>query len=755
MNHQYQILPRSRIWVAFIMLLLLFSSVNSFSSTLIPQTPLPGADIPKYIDPMPTFGPSGMPRVDGTMPVTVRMEEYAQQVLPTTDAQGQPTGFGKTYVWAYKVGDAPVFYPGVTLEVERGIPTDITYVNDLPSVSEGGFVQGLLSVDQTIHWSDPFESMCPLFPGSTLCQTPYSDPVPAVTHLHGAEVQSDFDGTPDQWFTPSGKYGVAYKTYDPNTTGLASSTPPAMGTTVYHYPNGQEATTLWFHDHALGITRLHVYAGLEAFYLIRDHRDTGLYNNPIKLPAEEKEIEMVIQDRQFDTNGQWYFPDGSNEGLNGDPPNPSIHPFWIPEFLGDVIVVNGKSWPYLDVKPMRYRLRLLNASNARFFNMTIQNGPPFWQIGTDGGLLDKPVKMTSLLLAPAERADVIVDFSGYAGQTLTMTNDANAPYPDGDPVDPQTNGQIMQFRVASAASMTAGLGQGNGKAPGPPKGQILDKTCDPALGQCQLRDKPIIRLADAVYGKKPGFGLFNTKRNGRGPQNVGADLTRQLTLNEEEGPGGPAILMLNNTRWNGQQNGYGDPVSGAERLYGTPTPTMHDTYASELPRVGSTEVWELVNISADAHPIHLHLVQFQILNRQAFDQNKYVMDYAAAFPAGAYTPEIGPPNDYLTPNADGAVGGNPAVGPYLQGPILPPDPNELGWKDTIKAYPGMVTRIAVRFAPQDIPIGVASAGDNFFLNRLSYKDSAFDATLGPGYVWHCHILDHEDNEMMRPYAVRP
>ena len=163
----------------------------------------------------------------------------------------------------------------------------------------------------------------------------------------------------------------------------------------------------------------------------------------------------------------------------------------------------------------------------------------------------------------------------------------------------------------------------------------------------------------------------------------------------------------------------------------------------------------MVNISADAHPIHLHLVQFQILNRQAFDENAYLTAYAASFPAGTYTPGVGPPDDYLTPNGDGAVGGNPAVSPYLQGPVLPADPNENGWKDTVKAYPGMVTRIVVRFAPQDVPVRVAAAGDNDFLHRVSYPGSAFDATLGPGYVWHCQILDHEDNEMVRPYALRP
>lgn len=729
--------------------LFLASSV-SFASTLTSQTPLPAADIPKYVDPLPVFGPGGMHRVDGTKPVTVRMEEYAQQVLPETDASGNPTGFGKTFVWAYKVGDAPLFYPGVTLEARHGIPTDVTYINNLPSWTEGGIVQGLLTVDQSIHWANPLESMCPLAPSGAGCQLPFTGAVPAVTHLHGAEVQSDFDGTPDQWFTTKGGTGVAYRSYDPFAVGNSTTTAPAPGTAVYHYPNGQEATTLWFHDHVLGITRLDVYAGLEAFYLIRDRRDTGRPDNPIRLPGGEREIELLIQDRQFDTTGQWYFPDGSNTGLNGTPPNPSLHPFWIPEFLGDAIVVNGKTWPYLQVQPVRYRFRIVNASNARFFDFFIPGGPSFWQIGTDGGLLDAPVKVTNLLLGPAERADVIVDFSQFAGQTLTMLNDANSPYPGGDPVDPETNGQIMQFRVAAAPDRGVVPARfGNQPAPR----WLPDRTCDPAAGNCRLRSKPIVRLAEGISGNCPGSQPGNGR--GRNDHCRTPDLVRQLTLNEEEGAGGPAMLMLNNTRWNGQKNGFGDPINGAQRLYGTPSPSMHDTYATELPRVGSTEVWELINVSEDAHPIHVHLVQFQILNRQSFDTGTYLAAYAQAFPGGAFLPETGPPGDYLTPNGDGAVGGNPGVSPYLNGPALPPDPNENGWKDTAKAYPGMVTRLLVRFAPQDLPVKAVAAGDNFFLHRRSSPASAFDATLGPGYVWHCHILDHEDNEMMRPYAVRP
>jgi spore coat protein A len=702
----------------------------SVGSTKVPQTPLDASVIPKFVDPVPLFGPAN-PDPDfqrvGRSRITVRMQEFQQQILPTVDEFGMETGFPPTWVWGYKVGDAPHFYPGVTIEALRHRPTDVTYVNELVSYEDGGHVQGLLSVDQNIHWADPDGIMCAM--NEILCPDPYTGPVPAVTHLHGAEVQSDFDGNPEQWFTPAddGRFGISYRSFqrmgNRSALSIGPYDDPTPGQAVYHYNNEQEATNLWFHDHTLGVTRLHVYGGLAAFYLIRDGRDNGKVNNPIGLPGGPYELEILVQDRQFDTNGQWYFPDGSGPGLNGTPPNPEIFPFWIPEFLGDAIVVNGKTWPYLNVEPRRYRFRFLNGSNARFFNVFfgyyegpaappagfVQEGPVFWQIGTDGGKLDAPVETPYLFLAPAERADVIVDFSNFAGQTLTLVNNANAPFPDGDPVDPHANGQIMQFRVGTESA--------------------VDNTCDPSLGECNLRIHPIVRLADAHISVK-----------------------RQLTLVEEEGDGGPVMLMLNNSRWNGREYMIGDPIPDSQAVYGSGT--AHATYATELPQVGTTEIWELVNISEDAHPIHLHLVQFQVLNRQGIylgdpDDAEilpgYLDAYVRAFPGGTFLPEYGPPNDYLTLNDDDAIGGNPAVSPYLTGGIISPAPNELGWKDTIKAPPDMVTRIAVRFAPQDLPIVSVKPGLDLY---------PFDATAGPGYVWHCHILDHEDNEMMRPYAVQ-
>jgi FtsP/CotA-like multicopper oxidase with cupredoxin domain len=308
-------------------------------------------------------------------------------------------------------------------------------------------------------------------------------------------------------------------------------------------------------------------------------------------------------------------------------------------------------------------------------------------------LLDAPVRIAppnELLIAPGERADIIIDFTGAAlNSEFIVYNSARAPYPKGATVDPQTTGQIMKFRVSVPLSGT-------------------DTSFNPAVAGATLRggagQPPIIqRLVN------PATGTLAT--------GVTPTVIRQLTLNEVLGPGGPLEVLVNNSKF-----------AAAE---------------TENPIVGSTEQWEIINLTADSHPIHLHLTQFQLMNRQTLQTNKYIKAYNQAFPGGplggvtyppgTFMPAYGPPGTYATKNTDGAVGGNPAVTPYLQGKPIPPLPNEAGWKDTVQMNPGEVTRIVVRFKSQD--------GTPY----------TFDPTTGPGYVWHCHIVDHEDNEMMRPY----
>lgn len=702
------------------------------ASVTVPQMPLPGRNIPKYVTEVPTF--SGK-RVRAAS-MTTSFVEFPQLVLP---ASMYPRAYRRgTWVWGYQVDDRPASWPGCTVEAREGRPTTVRYVNKLPYRSRWSRVAPLLTVDQTIHWADPQGRMGSFWP--------YRGSIPAVAHLHGGETPSGFDGGPQGWFTSDGLRGPGYD----------SHYPVAPNEAVYRYPNAQPATTLWFHDHALGVTRLNVYAGLAAFYLVRDRYDTGRPNNPLRLPADPYEIELAIQDRIFDANGQLRFPDGSTPAADpvGGPPNPKAHPYWISAVFGDVMVVNGRSWPTLAVEPRRYRLRFLNGCNSRFLSLSLTDAPNaerpnapsatrIWQIGTDGGLLDTPAELNTpgdpnahrLDLGPAERADVIIDFSGLDGASLVLTNTAVRSFPIGKAPDPATDGQIMRFDVTLPLA-------------GP------DTTYDPAGGEPLRgghgRPAPIVRLADENTGHVvPGAPV---------------DVRRQLVLNEQDSTpcahpvsDGTLIALVNNSMWTGLRAGTKTPIAGSQ-----PDPIGQGLWLTERPRIGSTEVWELVATSRFAHPMHIHLIQFQILNRQAIDLDAYVAAWTAAFPGGTYEgqlcdgtlgevdykpgtviPGYGPPSDYMTPNTDGALGGNPAFGPYLTGPVMPPPPSEAGWKDTVTSLPGVVTRVIARWSPTAIPVGAVAPGENRY---------PFDPTTGPGYVWHCHIIDHEDNEMMRPYA---
>ncbi len=711
----------------------------------VAQTPLAGTAIPQFVEPLPTLSLAGgamQTVLAGTEQTTLTMSEFRAAMLPTGIAL--PTGaYGGTWVWGYRAPEEATglrqTYIGPVIVANRNVPTEVRYINQLGSGANTQVMAWLAATDKTMHWADPVNAeanecahqvnavqILADNAGRTLpqgdCASNYTGPVPGVPHLHGGEVPPLIDGGPDAWFTSDGAYhGHGYYT-NPN-----PQTPAGANAAVYRYPNGQEAAPLWFHDHALGLTRLNVYAGLAGAYVLVDpdlNLPTGL--NAVGLQQGNSGpidylVPMVIQDRTFDVDGQLFLHAGVPFT-----PNPE-HPFWVPEFVGDAIVVNGKTWPYLQVEPKRYRFLFINGSNARTYEMFLTSDapdapvPPIWQIGTDGGYLDAPVeigrsgpgRMRVLRLMPGERADVIIDFAGLQGHTLLLRNGAKTPYPDGTPPMGSTMGRIVQFRV-------------NQPFAGP------DLSYDPATG-IPLR-QPMIRLADPAAGTLAA--------------GVSADNTRQLTLNEVLAPpvtidgvaypGGPLEVLVNNTKYDGHRE------DGSTRGDFTPVTIGGVTqYLSELPAEGATEVWELVNLTADAHPIHIHLTQFQVVNRQAFRSSAYGKAYAAAFPGGTFTPGWGPPLDYATGNPR-ALGGNPDITSYLQGPVRLPDANEAGWKDTVTALPGQVTRIAVRFAPTDKAINDTD---------LAYP---FDPNAdGHGYVCHCHIIDHEDNEMMRPFTVTP
>lgn len=680
----------------------------------IAQVPINPTTIPQFVDPLPHFAAGLRVNARKGGNLIIKSVPHKQVALSTgtvlsTGVIGteNPT-VGSGNYWTYSISadngvtwTAPN-WPANTIEAERGKALNVKYRNELYDQT---YEDLNLTVDQMVHWAMPVTTA-----------DPYSGPVPVVTHLHGGEVSSQSDGNPYAWFTP----GFALKG-------------PAWGIdgtdSVYHYPNTQQAAILWFHDHIMGATRLNVYAGLEGFYLLRgtdeenDHLPGWSGDDLVKEVACEgtsgtfshdpylAEIELLIQDRMFNNKGELFWP-------IEEPTNPQL-PYWSPEFFGNVITVNGKSWPYLSVAPRKYRFRVLNGCNARFLNMWLSdmtnhvNGPKIQVIGTDGGLLDKSVELdpnvlkpsplpsgtspTGLFLAPSERFDIIIDFTGQEGKTLTLLNDAVYPFPSGDLTDPSLDGHVMQFVV-------------NGEMISSEDHAVFgtDKSQVPT----SLRQNSIVKLTDFSGG-----------------MNVTPARMRQLTLNESEGDVGPLEVLINNSHYDNNEMVI-EPGSFGD--------------VTEHPTEGTTEMVQIINTTEDAHPIHIHLVQFQLVSRQAYDST-YNELYDTSFQGGAFKPASGPPMSYDTPNGDGAVGGNPAVSPYLTGSPRPPLPEESGWKDTFKVLPGEVTTLIIRYAPTDLPITTPASGLLF----------DFDPSKGQGYVWHCHILDHEDNEMMRPFWVEP
>ncbi len=562
----------------------------------------------------------------------VNINEFKQQLLPTVDSNGNPTGFGASTVWGFE-GDAKDAVtgeslglvhstPGCSFEAIRGVPVQVKWVNALLDAS-GNPLPNLFAVDPTFNWANPNSVETPN--PSSVPLGGYSQaqsPVPISIHLHGGETPSTSDGNPEAWWTPNGLHGPAYNTEVPTDNESA----------IFVYPNEQQATTLWYHDHAMGITRLNVMSGLAGFYLLRSPDDQVAQ----LLPKGEFEVPLAIQDRNFLSDGSLFY---SSEGTNT-----AVHPYWNPTFLGNVLMVNGMVWPNMDVKQGQYRLRILDGSNSRFYTLRFSNGMAFTQIGSDGGYLKTPESLTSLVISPGERVDLLVDFSNIpAGEKVVLQNSDPALTAN----EKQNVGQIIQFTV----------GDKKGVSP-----QTLPSELNPTLK-----------------------GTF--------PNLPSPTTTRTLTL-VEQGTAPNTVAML----LDGQ---------------------TYDAPASEKPRLGTTEDWIIVNPTMNSHPIHLHLVQFQLVERQTIASTQYMYDWEKL--------NGNLPLNHTAKNLD--------LNKYLEGQSTKPSPNEQCWKDTIQADAGMVTVIRVRFAPQD--------GSNY----------GFAPTSGPGYVWHCHILEHEDNSMMRPLII--
>jgi spore coat protein A len=484
----------------------------------------------RFVDPLPlpaVAQPTGHRSAPGSSGIRLPVYRVAARAV----TQKLHRDLAATPLWAY--GGS---VPGPMFDVRAGEGLLIEWVNELPS-------RHFLPIDHSLHGAESG-----VIEGRT------------VVHLHGAKISPESDGYPEDWYGPG-------------------------QSRLYHYPNDQPAALLWYHDHAMGINRLNMYAGLFGLYVIRDAREQAL-----GLPSGKYEIPLVLFDRDARADGQLSYP------VSADPERP-----WVPEVFGELHLVNGRISPYLEVEPRRYRLRILNAANGRFYRLSAPDGVDVFQIGTDQGLLSAPIAVKQVLLAPAERADLIIDFAPHRGTRIELMSDAIA---------------LMQFRV--------------GERPAPDASQMPRALSD------------LERLAESAAVK-----------------------TRRLTLDESQNLVAESTgMLLNKTPWH-------MPVT-------------------ETPVLGTTEIWEIVNLTDDTHPIHLHLVRFQILDRRRFD----------AF-------------QYITQNTLRYVG-----------PVMPPDPNEMGWKDTVRVNAKTVTRIIVPFS------GYAGR-----------------------YVWHCHILEHEDNEMMRPYEV--
>jgi spore coat protein A len=503
----------------------------------------------------------------GTNRYSFRQTEISRQLHPHLPP---------TPIWAYDdgsglAGQAGSF--GMAVVGKSGTPLTVDFLHDLPTT---------------------YPTWIPV----DIRLTPLGNQVRLMTHLHGGFVAAENDGNPA--ITPNG-FGPGQ-----TQTVLYTNQEPQM-----------PASLLWFHDHGLGATRLNVFAGLAAAYILRDQYDTGAEPNPIGIPGGAYEIPLVIQDRRFNRDGTFLYPTSDISGVT-----------WIGEYFGDTMLVNGKVWPFVEVEPRLYRFRILNGCNARILNLDI-GGVSFWQIGAEGGMWDRPVRVSKLVLAPAERADVLVDFSGVAGQTLMLRNNKPAaPVSTPAPALPV----VMQIRVGTTVSQ-----------PGP----------------------------RSIPGSLPG----------RAADLPAPTRTRYMTLNEIDVDEPTWFLNLDGVHF--------------------------DAAASETPQAGTVEDWVYVNLTADTHPMHLHLVTFQVIGRTPFDAQRY---------------------EEANEGLHGVPGGIDPT-PYATGPMEPPGPDERGFKDTVKVNPGYFTTIRARF---DLPSGV---------------------TAPQTYVHHCHIVEHEDNDMMRPFTV--
>ncbi|MCC6458701.1 MAG: multicopper oxidase domain-containing protein [Caldilineaceae bacterium] len=607
----------------------------------------------------------------------ISMQQFSQQILPPP--------WPATTVWGYgavsaksKRGLLLHHAPSLTIEAKYNTPARVKWINDLKDV-DGNYQPHLLPVDPTLHWANPTGGLMgrDMRPTFTSTPGPYTGPVPIVTHVHGAAgVGDESDGYAEAWYLPAASnIPSGYATEGTWYSFFATKAAATLGATwgpgyaTFEYPNRHRAATNWYHDHTLGMTRLNVYAGPAGFYIIRGGPEGDgavldtRFGTPAVLPGPAPkendkfppnksyyEIPIAIQDRSFNADGSLFYPDTRAffDGITGPYlPDTDVSPIWNPEFFGNIIMVNGNTWPFQSVEQRRYRLRFLNGCQSRFLILDFNQIPGIevWIIGNEGGFLAAPVNLTAnhgnrLLMGLAERADVIVDFTNVPVGNYILGNigpdepfGGGVPGEDFDVADPASTGQVMEFRVVPAL------------APDPttPPQFLQLPAITPYPAETITRPLALLEEMSSFFADAPAEALLSTVA------------------------GDPNVA----------------PGEWTKRMWMEPI--------TENPTLGSTELWEFYNATADSHPMHVHEAAFEVVNRQEIfvdESNQTVQVVPGTMP-------------------------------------VPPEAWETGFKDTVIAYPGQVTRIRLQFDTEG------------------------------RFVWHCHIVEHEDNEMMRPYQVGP